>query len=236
VSADLIFGVYGQTAREAADEVAAVADLGVQHLSAYALTIEPGTQFGTLHKKGRLPLLPEETAADCFNAVRQALTMRGFEHYEISNYSKPGHAARHNVGYWQGRNYLGIGCGAWGTLSNAAGTYRYKNTVSIDRYLSLESWPEPSETTTGPGKPQQDFERLGSEALLVERLMLGLRLARGLHVPHVLASLGLEHLGERRLGRVERLQRQGKVSWDGQNLSIPAEQWLFADGIIAQLA
>ncbi len=235
-SADLIFGVHGQTAAEAADEVATVADLGVQHLSAYALTIEPGTQFGALHRRGRLPLLPEETAADCFRAVRSALRARGFEHYEISNYAKPGHHARHNVGYWRGRDYVGLGCGAWGTLSDEQGAFRYRNTVSIDRYMALEHWPIPSEVTAGPGQPHQDFERLDVEARLLERLMLGLRLAEGIHVPSMLASLGLETLGERRQRRLLELKTRGQVEWDGETLAIPAAQWLFADGIIARLA
>src|SRR5690606_34737842 len=116
VSANLIFGVVGQTPQEAAVEADTLAAVGLSHLSAYALTIEPGTQFGARHRQGRLPLLPEETVARCFRAIESTLSERGLSHYEISNYAKPGHEARHNLGYWKGRHYLGVGCGAWGTI------------------------------------------------------------------------------------------------------------------------
>ncbi len=120
VSADVIYGVAGgepQTAEEAADEVGRVADTGVTHVSAYALTIEPSTVFGELSRKGTLPILPDDAVAEAFTAVRAALEARGFVHYEVSNYARPGHEARHNLGYWRGRDYVGLGCAAYGTIS-----------------------------------------------------------------------------------------------------------------------
>ncbi len=116
VSADLIFGVHQQSPEAARAEVARLGELGVEHLSAYALTIEPGTHFGALARKGRLPLLAEESVADSFLLVEQALSERGFEHYEISNYARPGARSQHNLGYWRGAQYLGLGTGAWGTV------------------------------------------------------------------------------------------------------------------------
>jgi oxygen-independent coproporphyrinogen-3 oxidase len=117
VSADLIFGVVGQSAEAAAAEATRVAELGPSHVSAYALTIEPGTQFGALARKGKLPLLGEDVVADSFLAVEAALENKGFVHYEISNYARDGHVARHNIGYWRGADYLGLGTGAWGTYA-----------------------------------------------------------------------------------------------------------------------
>lgn len=236
VSADLIFGVAGQRPDDAAREVATVAELGLTHVSAYALTIEPGTQFGALHRRGQLPLLPDDSVAECFVAVEEALSTRGFSHYEISNYARSGHEARHNLGYWRGRDYLAIGLGAWGTIAVDGRVVRYRNTVSVERYLAQADFPVPHESNAGPGKPHAALETLDAETRLLERLMLGLRLSQGVNIPATLAELGLQSLGERRLRRIEQLVARDQVQWDGQQLRIPQGQWLLADGIIAQLA
>ncbi len=248
VSADLIFGVHGQTPEQARSEVGQLADMGVTHLSAYALTIEPGTQFGALHRKGRLPLLPDDTVADSFTAVHDALTSRGYDHYEISNFCRPGHPAQHNLGYWRGQPYLGIGCGAWGTLPRAderaandeqgplQERVRYRNTPSAERYMALSHWPAPALEHGGPGKPYDSVETLDAETLLLERLMLGLRLSEGVNLEALETELNVEVLTPKRLKAIERLARNGRVLWDGRQLSIPTEQWLLADGLIAQLA
>lgn len=114
VSADLIFGLPGQSPAEACAEADEVADLGLDHISCYQLTIESGTRFGELARKGRLPLAEEGAVADAFVAIDEALRARGLRHYEISNYARPGAEARHNLGYWHGDEYLGLGCGAYG--------------------------------------------------------------------------------------------------------------------------
>src|SRR5690606_8979709 len=134
VSADLIYGVGGKTAEgerlprsdevrpsEAADEARQIAELGVTHLSAYTLTIEPGTLFGEVARRGRLPLASDDGMADAFFAIEEALRPFGLEHYEVSNYARPGDESRHNVGYWRGRDYLGLGCAAYGTIETGEG-------------------------------------------------------------------------------------------------------------------
>src|SRR6185295_3884664 len=117
-------------------EVRRVAATGVTHISAYSLTIEPGTQFGELARRGRLPIAPDEAVAEAFFAIDEALSPLGFVHYEISNYARPGDEARHNLGYWRGHDYLGLGCGAFGTLSREGSTAarRYRNAVSPEVY------------------------------------------------------------------------------------------------------
>ncbi|MGH7327205.1 MAG: radical SAM family heme chaperone HemW, partial [Polyangiaceae bacterium] len=134
VSGDLIFGVADETPITARDEAITLADLGLSHMSCYELTIEPGTQFGELAKRGRLPLADDGKTTDAFLAIDEALTSRGFQHYEISNYAKRGHEARHNLGYWRGEPYLGLGCGAYGTVPRVASgargnSTRYRNAV-----------------------------------------------------------------------------------------------------------
>ena len=114
VSTDLIFGLPEQSTEDARGQALALADTGLRHLSCYQLTIEPGTQFGERKKRGLLPMADEAIVADAFLAIEEALEARGLRHYEISNYAVPGEEARHNLAYWRGDEYLGLGCAAFG--------------------------------------------------------------------------------------------------------------------------
>jgi oxygen-independent coproporphyrinogen-3 oxidase len=234
VSADFIFGVSGQSAARAAREAQIMSELGTTHLSAYALTIEPGTQFGALARKGKLPLLEESAVADSFLAVEETLERAGFEHYEISNYARPGARSRHNVGYWVGRAYLGLGCGAWGTLCAPGHRYRYRNTPSPERYLSSgPSFAHANLSQVGP--LVANYEVIEPETALAERIMLGLRLADGVDLEQAAADVGAELWTSERARARDRLLAQGKLAFDGSVVSIPKQHWLFADGIVAAL-
>jgi putative oxygen-independent coproporphyrinogen III oxidase len=230
VSLDFIFGVAGQSAVAAAAEATTLASLGTTHLSAYALTIEPGTEFGARAKKGRLPLLEEATVADSFNAVDEALERAGFEHYEISNFSRQGHVSRHNLGYWRGYDYLGLGTGAWGTVTRPAGRLRYRNNPSPERYQTSR-FLEPFAV----GESCAVVEPLDAETSLRERIMLGLRVAEGLDLQGAAAELGVAALPPERQRALDRLHERGRVEVCEGRLRIPKSQWLFADGIISQL-
>lgn len=234
VNADFIFGVQGQSPEAAVAEVEQLASMGVHHLSAYALTIESGTLFGARARRGQLPLCPDEVVAESFVAIEETLNRRGFEHYEISNYARDGAYARHNLGYWRGADYLGIGCGAFGTVTLADGRVRYRNTPVPDRYAtSAARWAETDPWKEGPLVSQ--IERLAPATSLTERLMLGLRLAEGVDLDEAAAELGTEVWTAERERAARRLMDLGRLERDGGYLRIPKSEWLFADGIIAQL-
>ena len=230
VSADVIWGVAGgraQTVEEAADEVGRVADTGVTHVSAYALTIEPSTVFGELARKGTLPMLQEDTLADAFLAVRAALEARGFVHYEVSNYAKPGHEARHNLGYWRGLDYVGLGCAAYGTVPLGGGrARRYRNKTDPQRYMAEAL---AGRTTEGSS------EDLPAETRLRERIMLGLRLSGGFDLGEAADELGVPAWTNERRRAAEKLARKGLLSLEGGRVAVPAKAWLFADGVAAEL-
>lgn len=233
VSADLIFGVHGQTPREAADEARRLAELGLTHLSAYALTIEPKTRFGAEAKKGRLPLLSDDAVAEAFLAVHRELEGLGFDHYEISNFAREGHYSVHNLGYWTGKDYLGIGSGAWGTLELERGKRaRYRNTLSVERYLETERADLGRDIETGL---VTEFEPLDGQTLLSERLLLGLRLRQGVDLGRVGRELGVDPFTRERRRNLERLTATGRLGRDGDRVFIPQSQWLLADGIISSL-
>jgi oxygen-independent coproporphyrinogen-3 oxidase len=232
VSADLIFGVAGQRPEEARDEAKRIADVGPTHVSAYALTIEPGTRFGSLARAGKLPLLEDDLVARSFDAVRSALVEAGFEHYEISNYARGGHYALHNLAVWRGRPYLGLGAGAWGTVRTAAGLVRYRNAPATERYA--DSAGSAALWTVSP--LVSDSELIDPDTALRERILLGLRLAEGLDLEAAARDSGAERaLGPERERAVRKLVAEGRLERDGSRLRIPPAAWLFADGVVRDL-
>jgi putative oxygen-independent coproporphyrinogen III oxidase len=234
VSADLIFGVAGEPPEEAAREVRTLAELGVGHVSAYALTIEPQTAFGALARKGRLPLAPEQSVADSFVAVDAELTALGFEHYEISNYARAGERARHNIGYWRGRDYIGLGCGAWGTVSSGGQRFRYRNRPQPAGYVETALALRP-DTADACRALESDREALSPDVLLSEATLLGLRLSDGVDVDEAAARTGAQFWTPERTRAVRRLVERGRLLREGSRLRIPPAAWLFSDGIIAEL-
>jgi putative oxygen-independent coproporphyrinogen III oxidase len=122
VSADFMFGMPDQESAALRDELARVLDLGVHHVSCYALTIEPDTHFGALHREGKLRVATEDHYADMFQAAERAFAGQGLAHYEVSNYAVPGEESRHNLHYWRGGDYLGLGAAAVGCLRSRRGT------------------------------------------------------------------------------------------------------------------
>ncbi len=225
VSGDLIFGVAGQRPDEARDEVRRVLDTGVEHVSAYALTIEPGTQFGELHKKGRLPLAPEDDVADAYLAVEQTLEEAGLCHYEVSNYARPGAEARHNLHYWRGGDYLGLGAGAVGCLSTSDGrAARWRNEPLPERYLAR----------AGGDGLEAEREPLERDDRARERLMLGLRTSEGVDLDRLRDELGVD-LHRSRAAALAKRSARGELSIEGSRLRVPRRHWLGLDGIVLDL-
>ena len=222
VSTDLIFGLPDQPPEDAREQALRLADLGLSHLSCYQLTIEPGTQFGQLAKRGRLPLADDGAVAEAFLAIDDALSSRGFRHYEISNYAKPGEEARHNLGYWRGEEYLGLGCGAVGRT----GGVRYRNLTDPKRYVEGTKAPEIAPAT---------LEELDGETLLRERIMLGLRLEEGFDLGESGRELGVAGWTEARSREAAALEKRGRLVRDGERMRIPRAAWLWADDTAARL-
>jgi oxygen-independent coproporphyrinogen-3 oxidase len=226
VSADLIYGVGtdggAESPEEAAAEARRLAELGIGHVSAYALTIEPNTEFGARARAGRLPLVSDALVAESFEAVGEALERAGLSRYEVSSYARPGEECRHNLGYWRGRDYLGLGCAAVGTVAGV----RYRNAPNAERYLERAE--------AGDFTPHER-EELAPETRLRERLMLGLRTREGVDLDRAAAELGVDPWAPERAREIARLCREGRLVRDGGRLRVPVEHWLFADGIAATL-
>ncbi|CAN5488354.1 hypothetical protein BH09MYX1_BH09MYX1_17930 [soil metagenome] len=234
ISTDLIFGLPDQSPEDAASQAGELADTGLRHLSCYQLTIEPGTQFGELAKKGRLPLADDGRVAEAFLAVDEALGARGLAHYEISNYAIPGEEARHNLGYWRGEEYLGLGCGAYGFVRTQGGGLRYRDAIDPSKYQNGTNAVVSGAPTEGDGLTIS-AEILDAEALLRERIMLGLRLFAGLDLRAAGDDLDLDPYTDERRRAIDSLTARGRLERDGDVLSIPRAAWLFTDDTAARL-
>jgi putative oxygen-independent coproporphyrinogen III oxidase len=224
VSADLMFALPGQGEQRLLEHVDCLLDRGLSHLSAYSLTIEPGTPFGADARKGLLRQAPEERQADLFLAVEERCLARGLRHYEVSNYAAPGEQSRHNVHYWRGGSYLGLGAAAVGCLGDGARARRYRNHPDAARYMARAASPE----------VEVFEEALDAQAQIREALMLGLRMEEGVDLEQLTRRVGVDP----RRGREPALSRRsarGDVVLDGARLSVPRERWLLLDGIVADL-
>ncbi|HUD71518.1 MAG TPA: radical SAM family heme chaperone HemW [Dongiaceae bacterium] len=132
VGVDLILGMPGARPDPTLDDVARAIDLGVDHLSLYLLEIHPGTRLGRAVALGKEAPLEADAAASVYEAAADRLIAAGFEHYEISNFARPGHRSRHNLKYWTDEEYLGFGPSAHSYL----GGERWSNPPDLAGYLA----------------------------------------------------------------------------------------------------
>jgi len=235
VSTDMIFGLPEQSPEDARAQAVALADLGLDHLSCYQLTIEPGTRFGELAKRGRLPLADDARVAEAFLAIDEALGARGLRHYEISNYARPGQEARHNLGYWRGEEYLGVGCGAYGYVRSEgvpARGVRYRNAIDPRRYVEAT---RAMKSAFGDDGVAISSEALDADTLMRERIMLGLRLAGGFDFEEAARDLGVEAWTAAREREAARLVAKGRLARGAEGTFIPREAWLWTDDTAARL-
>jgi len=235
VSADLIYGLPDETPEEAASQADRLASLGLSHLSCYELTIEAGTKFGELSRAGRLPMANEDAIVDAFFAIEATLAARGLGHYEISNYAAPGEEARHNLAYWRGVEYVGLGCGAFGFLRGESGGVRYRNAVLPERYA--EGAPRAAEGALGDevSGVEGTREPLDAESLLRERIMLGLRLRVGFDLGEAASDLGVAPWPLDRERAAARLVAAGRLEREVDHLRVAPRAWLFANDVAARL-
>ena len=137
ITIDLIYGTPGLTNENWQQNIQKALALGVNHISSYALTVEPKTVLANMIEKGKYADTNEEKAAEQFDILVNTLTANGFVHYEISNFAKPEFFAKHNSNYWKGKHYLGIGPSAhsFNTVSrswNVANNQKYLNALAIN--------------------------------------------------------------------------------------------------------
>lgn len=169
VSLDLIYGAPGETSRDWRASLEAALEVDPDHVSAYALGIEDGTRLGRLLARGEIRATDDDDLADRYEYADEVLSAAGLSWYEVSNWARPGHACRHNLGYWRDGNWWGIGPGAHSGIGGIRWWNRKHPTGYADRLAAGLS-------------PAQGRETLSAEQRRMERLLLGLRMAEGLPV------------------------------------------------------
>jgi len=176
VSFDMIYATPGQAPQNWISELKQAIDFSSEHLSVYQLTIERGTAFFQSYRKGEFTMLNDDTLADLYEITQDILGEAGLADYEISNHSKPGYECLHNLQYWEMKDYLGIGAGAHSRLTDEAGVrWALRTHRAPNRWLS--------ETKTRGNAVVEKF-CLSLEEQIVETLMMGLRLRRGISTEH----------------------------------------------------
>ncbi|HEY0779130.1 MAG TPA: radical SAM family heme chaperone HemW [Gemmatirosa sp.] len=210
ISLDLIFALPGGIARDIDSDLARLVALAPSHVSIYGLTVEPGTPLGRWADRREVTEADEARYEREFLAAHAVLTAAGYEHYEVSNFARPGHRARHNSAYWSGAPYLGLGPSAHGF----DGAVRRWNESAYARWLPR---------VVGGADPVAGCDPLDGDALTTEAVYLGLRTIDGLELR---ADEG---------PRVDRWVGAGWAERDGSRVRLTATGWLRLDALAADL-
>lgn len=219
---DLIFGIGGQTPASWRESIERALELSPTHIACYGLTYESGTRLTGQLNLGQITPCDEDVEADMFLAAIDQLSAAGFEHYEISNFARPGHACRHNLIYWNNGPYIGVGPSAAGYIDGR----RYKNIPNAQRYAEL----------IRAGKlPEIDTEVIEGESLAIETLMMQLRQIRGIDLAEFADRTGVD-LAARASDTLCRLVSGGLIEWTDRDLRLTRSGLLVANAIIAELA
>ncbi|AFY37661.1 coproporphyrinogen III oxidase, anaerobic [[Leptolyngbya] sp. PCC 7376] len=178
-SLDLISGLPDQTLENWQDSLQQAIAFNPHHISSYDLVVEPQTPFGKQYEPGEKPLPSDQHTADMYRIASQTLRDTGYDHYEVSNYAKPGYQCRHNRVYWENRPYYAFGMGA----ASFTNSQRFSRPRTRREYYE---WVEQYEQLQG----QLNVEKLTQGDHLLETLMLGLRLTEGIPLSHLIAEFG----------------------------------------------
>lgn len=222
VSFDLIYARPGQTLSRWEAELTRALGFGTGHLSLYQLTIEPGTRFETMVRRGELMPADDDHCADLFELTRSMTASAGLPAYEISNHARPGEQSRHNRTYWRYGDYAGIGPGAHGR----------RGALATERHRKPENFLN-AIARNGHGLSVE--RSLDAETRAMEALLMGLRLAEGVDLSRIAAISGLEETALIDPSAAEKLAALGLVQADGAHLAVTEQGMPLLDALLAEL-
>ena len=221
INLDLIFGTPGSTQDDLGADLQKIATLSPEHVAVYCLMFEPGTPLTELRDHGYVREIADEDEAEHFDLIRRSLIGAGFEHYEISNYARPGFACLHNQIYWRGGEYIGCGPSAH---SHWRGR-RYGNVKSLQKYIAA---------LRDGGSARDQEETLDRHAKARETFVMNLRMIEGVDVRQFETATGLSVdalCGD----SLHRMVELGMIEQSGGRVHL-AEQALFvSDAVFAEL-
>ena len=221
ISIDLIYGLPGQTLELWERDLDVAFSLGVQHLSAYALSYEEGTPLWRMRQRGEVQEAADELSVRMYERLCQRAREAGFEHYEISNFALPGYHSRHNSSYWTGEAYLGFGPGAHSFDGRRT---RRSNHSSLSDYLSAGRG----------GEVPHDVEVLSDEELYEEAVMCGLRTCRGVDLAEIGRRFGRQRL-DYLLQQASSHLRGGRLAIEHEHLRLTEAALMISDDVMSDL-
>jgi oxygen-independent coproporphyrinogen-3 oxidase len=220
INVDLIFGIPGQGFEDWKETLNKVLTLKPEHISAYSLKIEEGTPFGDLYEKNEIDYIDEVLEREMYYYTNEMLGKQAYKHYEISNYGKEGFECKHNMIYWKGEEYFGLGAGAH-SYSNGI---RYSNCESIEDYIKA-IWE-------GEGLIV-DRTNISAEETVNEFMMLGLRLVEGVHNREFHSRFGKD-IYDVYGDKINELAKDGLVESDGENVRLSNKGLDFANRVFME--
>ncbi|WP_027003601.1 radical SAM family heme chaperone HemW [Hugenholtzia roseola] len=220
LSLDLIYAYPNSTIAALEKDLDIAINLGIDHLSAYTLTIEPKTAFGNALKKGRLQELEEDLAAEQFSFLVEKLEKAGFEQYEISNFAKNGAYAVHNTAYWQEKPYLGIGASA----HSYDGKERFVNFDNNHKYM----------TALEKGEKPYSIETLSPQERLNDYILTSLRTIWGTDLVKIKNQWHYD-LYQKNFNLLSSYQKQNLLTFDKTSIKLTKAGRLLADEIAWRL-
>ncbi len=223
-SFDLIYARPQQSIKSWTCELKRAIDFGTKHLSLYQLTIEKGTRFFSDFQKGKFAMPSEELASEFYEITNQITKDSGFSLYEISNYAKSGFECKHNLTYWRGLDYIGVGAGAHSRVYFK----NEKERQAISMICEPNNWLKKVEES---GFGIQKIEKVSSEELLEELILMGLRLEEGIFESNFSKKF-LEIFDYKKL---QKISDQKLILLEEGNIRIPYEKRILSDAIIKKI-
>ena len=222
VSFDLIYARPDQAPEQWQAELTRALSFGTGHLSLYQLTIEAGTRFETMVRKGNFTPLDNDACADLFAMTREMTAAAGLPAYEVSNHARPGEESRHNLTYWRYQDYCGIGPGAHGRRSGSA-------TV---RHRKPENWLDAVDRS---GNGISEMRSLDARAQASEAMLMGLRLREGVNLGELASRFGLDPAELHNATKTIFYEKQELVWQSGAKLGVTESGMPLLDALLAEL-
>lgn len=220
ITADLIYGYPLLTDEKWKANIAQMLSMDIPHISAYSMTVEPQTALDHFIKKGKSPKMNEDQSAAQFEILTEQLLANGFEHYEISNFAKPGMYAKHNSSYWKGDRYLGIGPSA----HSFNGRQRDWNIANNAKYIQ----------GIQAGKPEMEQEELTTENRINEYIMTSLRTMWGLDLDYLAKEFD-SSIATKLQQEMAPFLENGELQQQGAIVTLSTKGKLVADHIASEL-
>ena len=216
ISLDLIYGTPGESLEDFRTSVMSALELGVEHLSAYALIVESGTKLAAQIKRGDLTMPNDDLMADMYLLVDELCEGAGLTWYELSNWSKPDHQARHNIAYWRNANWWGLGPGAHSHIDGV-------------RWWNMKHPTAYKNALLGGGSPMQESEKLTARQKSDEAIMLSIRMRGGISLSDLSAGQREKVAKYRESGHLD------STRWEEGTLQLTPVGRLIADRIVREL-